>query len=196
MNCDDFLTRMHECIDDRVPFDSDPQLRIHAKDCPSCRMQWMAWLHISSVVSAAADDTSGAVRPENTRRNTANRIHARGMSGLAVAALVLMTFVANHQGETKSGRTKTGPAALAVGIDHAVVNHIQPFAGTVGPLRAGESVDSRVNAAQWWREVQDRDWLAQTMPTVRSLRDGVVPLGRSIMQAVSILTVGGGERTS
>lgn len=48
----------------------------------------------------------------------------------------------------------------------------------------------------WWQRVQGQEWVAQTMPAVRSVRDGVAPLGRSLMQAVTILTVGPGDQTT
>lgn len=48
----------------------------------------------------------------------------------------------------------------------------------------------------WWREVQDRDWVGQTMPMVESVQRGVAPLGRSLMRAATILTIGGPNQTS
>ena len=53
-----------------------------------------------------------------------------------------------------------------------------------------------VDPVLWWQGMQDRDWVAQTMPAVRNLREGVAPLGRSLLQAVTILTLGGGEQTT
>lgn len=53
-----------------------------------------------------------------------------------------------------------------------------------------------VDPVLWWRNVQDQDWIGQTMPAVHSVRDGVAPLGRSLLQAVAILATGRGESTS
>jgi hypothetical protein len=53
-----------------------------------------------------------------------------------------------------------------------------------------------VDPVGWWRDVQDRDWVSQTMPTVRSMQEGVAPLGRTLMRAMTILTTGGRDQTS
>ena len=53
-----------------------------------------------------------------------------------------------------------------------------------------------LDPAGWWRSVQDRDWVGQTMPTVQSVKEGVAPLGRTLMRAVTILTIGGQDQTS
>jgi hypothetical protein len=44
--------------------------------------------------------------------------------------------------------------------------------------------------------VQRRDWVGNTMPTVRTVQEGVAPLGRTLMRAVTILTLGAREQTS
>ena len=196
MNCDDFLARMHECIDDRLPFDEDRQFRDHADVCPSCRMQWNAWQQIASLVSASGDSDSEEDLPGVTAGKSVKRTKWRRLSVSAVAALILVTVVARRHDVGIPGPSNAVMTDRAAGIDAAEVTPINPPARVTGSPLGDKSVEPGVDAAQWWQEVQDRDWLAQTMPTVRSLRDGVVPLGRSIMQAVSILTVGGGERTS
>ncbi len=52
---------------------------------------------------------------------------------------------------------------------------------------------------QWWHEVNQRSWIDSTMPsvmpTVESVRQGVAPLGRSLVQAVGLLTRFGGGQT-
>ena len=93
-----------------------------------------------------------------------------GVMGLA-AALLLMSVL--RQQSTDS-RPPVAPHAVA---------------------QVGEGADAAGMDPQiWWRDVQDRDWIAQTMPAVRSLREGVAPLGRSLLQAVTILTTGSGEQ--
>lgn len=59
-----------------------------------------------------------------------------------------------------------------------------------------EQRQAAVDPALWWRSVQDQDWIGQTMPAVHSVRDGVAPLGRSLLQAVAILTTSRGANTS
>jgi hypothetical protein len=57
-------------------------------------------------------------------------------------------------------------------------------------------VTGELDPAGWWRSVQDRDWVSQTMPAVQSVKQGVAPIGRSLMRAVTILTTGGYDQTS
>lgn len=64
------------------------------------------------------------------------------------------------------------------------------------PTALAQVSADQLDPADWWQSVQERDWVGQTMPTVRSVQEGVAPLGRSLMRAVTILTVGGREQTS
>jgi hypothetical protein len=179
MNCDDFLIRMHECIDARLPFESDIHLQEHVRQCPSCCNQWYAWVHISAVVSPMnVDEQKFAGREIAGRRSFAKKL-SRSCVGLAVVAVIAAVIVPMHSNE----------------IDSVLEPSLQHTSSVTGMTPTIE-MDSAVDAAEWWQEVQSRDWIAQTMPTVRRVRDGVAPFGRSIIQAVAILTVGSGARTS
>jgi hypothetical protein len=57
-------------------------------------------------------------------------------------------------------------------------------------------VQQSLDALEWWASVRERDWMAETMPVVRSVQRGVAPLGRSLLQAVTVLTVGDPGQTS
>ena len=57
-------------------------------------------------------------------------------------------------------------------------------------------VQPSLDALEWWASVRERDWMAETMPAVRSVQQGVAPLGRSLLQAVTVLTVGDPGQTS
>ena len=179
MNCDDFLFRMQECIDDRLPFESDLQLQEHAQQCESCRSQWTAWLQISAVVSPANVEEATLDIPSFSPRPRLGNSFVRVGVGLAVAALIMIVVVGSRQGE----------------LDSAGDPLLQPSSSVTGMSPMIEP-EPPADPAVWWQDVQQRDWLATTIPTVRRVRDGVAPLGRSIIQAVAILTVGGGERHS
>ncbi|MDC0288799.1 hypothetical protein OAL01_05050 [Rubripirellula sp.] len=94
-------------------------------------------------------------------------------------------------------------AALAIAILIAVVG-ISPTKSNSKPILSDVSASSgtlaqatgELDPVVWWRSVQDRDWVEETMPTVRSVRQGVAPLGRTLVRAVTILTIGGEGRTS
>ncbi len=59
-----------------------------------------------------------------------------------------------------------------------------------------DSLLAQADPSGWWSQVRQRDWVGETMPAVRSVREGVAPLGRSLLQAVTILTIPNGERTT
>ena len=176
MNCDEFDQRMQQLIDDRTALADDEQLTAHANGCPDCgqRMYW--WGQIDSVVPTAvqspdrgfAGDRSIGADVSSARRKN---LFAWSMFA-AVAAGLLVAFVLG------SSRHEAHRTPVAKQLPMSVDQHID------------------VDPARWWRDVQDRDWISQTMPAVQSVRDGVAPLGRSIKHAVAILTTGGGEQTS
>ena len=94
-------------------------------------------------------------------------------------------------------------AAIAAVILFAVVGFL-PTKPANQPIIAGASASSaalvqtpgELDPVLWWQSVQDRDWVQETMPTVRSVRQGVAPLGRTLVRAVTILTIGGEGQTS
>jgi len=186
MNCDEFDQRMQRLIDDRDALADDEPLNAHASRCHDCgqRMYW--WGQIDSVVStpvqsadaglvgasfvdagfAAASSSEADVSAAGGKKLFAWSLFA------AVAAGLLVAFLVGTSGHD-ANRT---PVAKQL------------------PASADQPMD--VDPARWWRDVQGRDWISQTMPAVQSVRDGVAPLGRSIKHAVAILTSGGGEQTS
>ncbi len=186
MNCDEFDQRMQQLIDARTALADDEQLTAHANGCPDCgeRMYW--WGQIDSVVPTAVqspDPSFAGDRFADAGFAGASSIGADVSSArrknlfawsmfAAVAAGLLVAFVLG------SSRHEANRTPVAKQLPTSVDQHID------------------VDPARWWRDVQDRDWISQTMPAVQSVRDGVAPLGRSIKHAVAILTTGGGEQTS
>lgn len=169
MNCNEFTLRMHQRLDDRRSLEGDNQLRRHAHGCESCRAQLKAWRQIDSIMPAAMRDTTRSA----IRKNYLRTVPA--LASLAAAILFAMILVPH------------GENSIAPTVDSATTENDE----TVLAQAAGQ-----MDPALWWRHVQDRDWVEQTMPTVRSVREGVAPIGRSLMRAVTILTIGGREQTS
>jgi len=189
MKCDEFLFGMHECLDSRKPLESDPSLWRHLHHCDGCRQQWQAWQRISVALvhhtetGEATDvdrDVVSACLPER------HVVPLLGW-GLALAGLFLMAVLGSQIG---SSLAPTGNAPTAGSQLLPSVPQLSASAEN-GPVAEIPS-----DAAQWWYQVQPQDWLAQTMPTVHWVREGVAPLGRSLLQAVSILTSGVGEGAS
>ena len=172
MNCHDFSQRLHDRLDARVSVDSDRALQKHAADCDSCRAELNAWKQIASIMPAA----SVKRRPWRVGKR-----HLAMALGLAAAMLIALTWL---QDEPKivAGLFPQSSAALAISAT-TVQNDQHEKASDLNPVA-------------WWQDVRNHDWIGQTMPAVESVRDGVAPLGRSLMRAVSLLSVGGGNRTS
>lgn len=181
MNCDDFSQRMHERLDRRRTLDSDDELWAHGRQCESCRAQMDAWRQIASIMPSAVelpthDAPKGDVLTSGVRRNHSLGKTLSALAGLA-AALLIAVFVSWDD-------SHTNPTVVA---DAAAVDQ-----GETVLAQASDEIDP----ALWWRSVQDRDWVGQTMPMVKSVQEGVAPIGRSLMRAVTMLTIGGREQTS
>jgi hypothetical protein len=159
-------------LDRRLNLDGDPELVRHAKACDDCNKQLETWQSIESVIVPAVDS------PTNTHLEPV----ARGSlyPALAVAALLLIVF-----GVTESN-------SYDVPDQVALTEMTESTGDSSGPA----DIQANLDALEWWASVRDRDWLAQTMPAVRSVQQGVAPLGRSLIQAVTILTVGDPGQTS
>lgn len=88
-------------------------------------------------------------------------------------------------------------AFVAAAIGFAAVGTYFSVQERPGELVSLPSAESRpLPVQEWFNEVQRQSWIDQTMPVVRNVGKGVAPLGRSLQQAVSILTPGGRDTTS
>jgi hypothetical protein len=117
-----------------------------------------------------------------------------------MAAVTLLMLMATSD---RSPLSRQDPDSLmGTGRWDAVADRSSARASTRDIFRA----DARQHGVSWWKGIQgsewvDRDWIQQnwvnrTMPTVRSMQEGVAPLGRTLMRAVTILTLGGRDQTS
>lgn len=170
MNCEHFQKRIQHRLDDRLALDDDLEMIEHANGCESCLAHLQAWRSIEMVIDAAS-----AARPEHPSL-TLEPVFYR-IAAIAASALITFSLITWNRSET---------AGQFVSINQA----------TVSTELESINVDSAVDALKWWQTVSQGEWLAQTMPTVRSVQEGVAPLGRSLMQLVTILTVGGSDSIS
>ncbi len=180
MLCEDFRQRMNQCLDNRLALESDSELMQHVDCCESCRAHVAAWDRIASVMShrdQTSDELAGAGGIERVGLRRRRGI----VSSAGLAAAVLLAIVSMwDRSPSNSEPSDTLPAAEAARSDFLLAQ------------AGGDDVDPSL----WWRSVQDRDWVGQTMPAVRSVQQGVAPLGRSLRQALTILTIGGRDQTS
>ncbi len=188
MNCEEFGQRMHQCLDDRLPVDSDSQLCRHATQCESCRAQMLAWCQIATIMPGRAAELGPTeLRTSHASKQSIGLIPT--LSGLAAAMLIAVT---SFWYPSDPGSATVDPGAVVGDSSAADID----FVGMDDHEMVLAQASGELDPASWWRNVQDRDWVGQTMPAVQSLKDGVAPIGRSLMRAVTILTIGGHAQTS
>ena len=180
MNCDQFVSRMDERLDQRLPLEGDHDLARHAHVCSDCRQKLETWAELVAVLHSPSEDPESS---ESLNREPAvrpgHRIVALAGSMAAVAATVLAVVMTLD----RSGTDLEHRPGDAVGQSEAI----------------DESAMAQVNGvdpSQWWQRVQSREWVDRTMPAVRSVQEGVAPIGRSLMRALTILTTSSSEQTS
>ena len=181
MNCHDFHERLQRCLDDRIRPESDRELVRHTKQCEVCRGQLDAWHRVSSLMPAPpAHVGRGLPRASQRERNMRWTLGGSAMA----ASLVFVMFTSIRDPEPDSP-----PRA---GAGESITQSLQAGSQTRTLAEAQRNLDP----VRWWEQVHDRDWVGQTMPTVRSVQQGVAPLGRTLMRAVNILAIGGRDQTS
>lgn len=201
MDCDQFDTRLHEQLDRRACPAADPDLSAHAERCPACAERLTAW----SRVEAAIGSMMPAHDPIASDCDRADRGREAEVS---LAFSDSRDFVSAGRRASRRGRFRqrrwaaAGLAAALLLVARVQVDWSQrEVVGTPSakvPAATGE-LGSRSELGllasfdedpEWLREVADRQWLDQTLPAVRSVRDGVAPLGRTLLQAMALLTSG------
>ncbi|MEM9828212.1 MAG: hypothetical protein AAF958_16595 [Planctomycetota bacterium] len=181
--CEQILRRMHDALDRREKPLNDPLVRSHVKHCPSCRQAVQLWTQIEdqlpAVLEIATRREAVATTAEPQRRWSRQQMVA-WKTGIAVAASVLciglgVRFAVPVQGPAAPpGVTQDGTPKNWAGDD-----------------RPAAAVASGSNLA--WLD-RTKPVVQRTVPMVRrtgkDVGRGVAPLGRSLSQAVAILSNG------
>ncbi len=191
MNCEEFAQRMHHCLDHRSALEDQGDLASHASQCESCRAQLEAWQQISSIMP----EVTVEVRGDETTGDTRGKSIAMFM-GLAAAVLfAAVSLWGRADIDTPVVADSTiGNPTVAARDDGEMAEVTGAESGSRPTMLAQAAVE--LDPTSWWQSVQDQDWVDRTMPAVRSVQEGVAPLGRSLMRAVTILTTGGHDQTS
>lgn len=187
MNCDEFGERMHQCLDDRLSVDSDRELRRHANACDSCRLQMQAWHQIAKIIPGSQIESRDTALAR-LRREKPSILGVMAPLTACGAAAILVAVTVYWYGTSLA----TSDTLLVADSNIEVVDSVELSEHAM----ALAQVSGQLDPAVWWESVQDRDWIGQTMPTVQSVKEGVAPIGRSLMRAVTILTIGGRDQTS
>lgn len=178
MNCDRFEQRMNALLDQRHEVDSDPLLQSHAQHCESCRDKLAIWQPVSQLLA-----------PEPVRASSPS---GRRMLVATAAGLIFALFAARgfQSPEQPIARAEFRSDPTTASQSETVPADETPGSPSPSVESTGESEEPSIDPQHWWRQVQPSDWVAQSMPTVRSVREGVAPIGRSFLQAVNLLTFG------
>lgn len=97
MQCDEFETRLNELLDERQPFERDPQLRAHTLSCGGCRRlaagygalsQGIEELPLAEADAALAWHVVAECHAQRQRR----RVVRYSFAGLAAAVLIALTL--------------------------------------------------------------------------------------------------------
>jgi Putative zinc-finger len=193
--CEDFRQRLNEVVDQRVDPREDRALRQHASRCPSCGCELEAWVQIQSIyLGWPQNQTNVGASPRNISWGIL----------VATAAAILFGAVGSYfalrdQPETLVSIDSNEPLPQSTQGSELANFSVSGNTSSTNPtsLTSDGSLISFGNRStsveDLWLLVQQRDWIDQSMPTVRKVRESVAPLGRSLRKAVSILTTGGGE---
>lgn len=208
MNCQEFEQQLQARLDERQNPASDPELAWHAEICGGCQESLDTWMKVASLMPPCPAQTQPPAREPALRepalrepdlrdpalRELALRERARGgLSGQSkvrflvsggLAAAVLLFFLVPEVPE----RSLPVPSVASATQADTETSTVLPNAFTYSV------VDDDLVA--WWERVDGQEWVNQTMPTFRSMREGVAPLGRTLVRAVTILTIGSRDQTS
>ncbi|MGI9443356.1 MAG: anti-sigma factor family protein [Rubripirellula sp.] len=171
MRCEEFLEHLHERLDQRLPLESDRNLKQHAANCEECWSEMHVWLEIAPLLKSDHTECAEVDIASSSKRY-------RALPPILTAALAVAILIA------------------VVGISPTKSNSKPILSDVTASSDTLAQATGELDPVLWWRSVQDRDWVEETMPTVRSVRQGVAPLGRTLVRAVTILTIGGEGRTS
>lgn len=195
MNCQQFEDRFHDVLDHRQLPAADSSLQNHAAECKRCEQQLDAWCALESTFESSLErplrqpeyQLFGAeiVAPSNAR------FGARIIVAVAAALLVVIGLWTLNQ---RPGTENTiGSVALSSEVADSAGSPLIDHRPAENIVATDLSAD---DAVVWWQSVQDRDWVDETMPAVRRIREGVAPIGRSLLKAVTILTGAGASSHS
>ena len=196
MNCQQVQAKFHQRLDERQSIQSDHQIIDHAKKCKICHERIALWLRIEESLLSDKTDSNQTpilqvpVKEQSLTTQTENeegrgrRVRFASMSlclaTVATIALALVFVNNNNVIDESSVRSDLAVQSRAVHLER-------------------EQQDSSLSdpTKNWFGDAHTQHGLlAETMPTIRSLRDGVAPIGRNLLRAVTLLTTCSSEKTS
>lgn len=172
MRCDGFDQRMNELLDKRQAIDEDSELQNHILGCEECYQKALIWQQLDGVLAGkhAVKPVSDPVSTPWTR-----------VAVLAAGLLLTIVLTWNYQDRESTGSrvAELTEPSVSIPVDPPLRN-----------LNSESTTPRELDPNRWWKSVEPGEWISQTMPTVRTVRDSVRPLSRSFRQAVDLLTFG------
>ncbi|GAA5506677.1 hypothetical protein [Novipirellula caenicola] len=224
MTCDEFLRTLQHQIDQRQSLDGDDLLQSHASQCRSCHQRLVAWQQIASVLRCGEPRGDALIGAANAnvdgRESFLGEAEPRVWPSRTTAAMVLVAAAVMVIAFRWPSAPSTTPVAESSIASSAVPSsgEVPSSENTLSMLTSekilaaenlaveslavkrlggeGPANGMRGNPVAWFHSVQPQNWLGQTMPTVESFREGVAPIGRSLLRAVTILTTAGKDQPS
>ena len=217
MQCSDFESRLHQLLDEHRSAGADAELQQHASHCLGCRRELETWCRIAAVLDATGDPPTYR-HSEFIASSARSRVRTpAALVALTTAAVLLLVLTWSSRGpsdslqlsQTQQPREFVKPSGAIDTSTQAADSSVESPEGASavtedevtgrGRNRLPDGSRHRnasIRSAKWWNDVQPASWVNQTMPTVRSVKQGVAPIGRTIVRAMTLLTVGGGNPTS
>jgi hypothetical protein len=191
MQCDDFLGRWHDLLDQRRDPAADDALRDHARQCDSCG----AWLDDWATLAPGLGDAAPTIKAPHFR---ARRSTAR-WSSLAVAAAAVWLLVATWPAspapervpspQVAMSRLPTAPGPPATTAEPRPAE-LQP--SVPGPTSATASPPQQLDLQRIRLTVGEPDWWGSVMVSalrpVDPLAESIRPLTDSLQTALELLT--------
>ena len=171
-DCQDFDRRFHDWLDRRSGT-PDSVMMDHAKGCEPCREQLGLWQAIES--SSGSQSVRAEPSAVSTRRPVRFSLPLP-LVAMGAAAVLLFAFM-----------MRSPENSTQVSLIHALPSQAKVSADLRSTQELTMTRFTELDPVLWWHGLRQRDWVADTMPTVQTVRDSMAPLGRSLRRAFTLL---------
>lgn len=180
MDCEQFEDALHEMLDERSQPELSESALKHMSQCTECRSSYRGWQVIERAFEHEVKPAVSESRPS-----------LRAPLAMAAVGLLLVVTVAARQHVQSNRHVAAGEQTNAAfkSLSHLNAPETRVTVQTGVVESASQTGLSVVTApAQIWIDLSSDSWVQQTMPAMRSVREGMAPIGRSIRFAVTLLT--------
>lgn len=207
MQCDDFLSRWHDHLDDRTDPAADTTLMEHAESCPDCKAWLHDWERLAGQFQSPAAHTqtlSTAARlntpaTQSTNRPRANRSQHTAsrwqFAMLGTAAAALFAIAALPTGRPTSGDSRLArhtPAISAQHLSHRATAESSETRSTEMKAAGIVTLPTPLDIQRIHLAVSQPDWwgslMVSALEPVDPITETIRPLTDSLQTALELLT--------